>query len=128
ATMNPRTIMRVFSGALVIILAGAFFCPSPTHGQTTDQKTPAPQKAAAPVSPTAIPVAEIATRATEVFNLLRALDTKLAPSFEIETIQKLLPEVSERIDRKLTEGIDILEEQPTLEMLQAEEQLWQGIE
>ena len=126
--MNLKTRLRVFSGVLVIILAGAFFCLPAVHGQTADQKDPAPQKTTTPAPSTAIPVPEIATRATEVSNLLRALNTRLASSSRIDTIQKLLPEVSERIDRKLTEGIDILEEQPTLEILQAEEQLWKGIE
>jgi potassium-dependent mechanosensitive channel len=126
--------LPVFLLVLVVFLAGALLCPSPSHSQTAHQeilapqKSAAPQKTTAPASSAAIPVAEIATRATEVSNLLRILNARLAPSSQIETIRKQLPEVSERIDRKLTEGIDILEEQPTLEMLQAEEQMWKGIE
>ena len=61
-------------------------------------------------------------------NVLRTLSTKLAPSSEIEKIQRLLPEVSENIDRKLADVAEILAAQPTLEELQAEEQLWHEIE
>ena len=37
--MNLKTRLRVFSGVLVIILAGAFFCPAPLCGQAPEPKT-----------------------------------------------------------------------------------------
>jgi potassium-dependent mechanosensitive channel len=131
---HVKAIIRAGSGLPVVLAAlllgtvAAFFYPPALHGQTPQQKAPEPQKTVAPPPSSAIPVPEIATRATLVSNALRTLSTRLAPSSEIEKIRELLPEVSGRIDRKLTEGIDILEEQPTLEMLQAEEQMWKGIE
>ncbi|HME41697.1 MAG TPA: mechanosensitive ion channel domain-containing protein [Syntrophorhabdales bacterium] len=126
--MNPRTILCVFSGMLVMILAGALFCPLPLYGQASDTKTPVPQKVAPPPSPAAIPVPEIATQATQVSNLLRTTLLKLAPSSEIEKIQHLLPRISERIDLRLADMAQFLEEQPTLEALQAQQQAWQQIE
>jgi potassium efflux system protein len=114
--------MRVFSGMLAVVLAGAFFCLSSAHGQTADQKPPAP------VSSTTISVPEIAARAMVVSNLLRTLETSLTPSSKIGTIQRLLPKVSKRIDRKLTEVAEILAAQPALNELQAEQQLWQEME
>jgi hypothetical protein len=56
--------------------------------QTEPQKTPAPPPRAV------IPVAEVATQATGVSNLLRTLSAQFAPSPAIETIHKVLPEVS----------------------------------
>lgn len=126
--MNARTRLRVFSCVLAIILTGAFFFLPAVHGQSVQPKTPEPQKTPAPPAAAAVPVAEIATQATQVENLLRTLNSKLTPSSEVEKIQKLLPEVSGRINRKLTATGNLLEEQPTLEALQAEQQAWQQIE
>ena len=104
------------------MLASAFFCPSSAHGQTVSKITPAP------ASSTAISVPEIAARAMAGSNLLRTLETKLTPSGQIGTIQRLLPKVSRRIDRKLTEVAEVLAAQPTLNEIRAKQQLWQEME
>jgi len=128
--MNARTIVRLFSLVLVFVLPGAFFCSLTLCAQTSgqNQNVPAPQKVPAPPSPEAIPVPEIATQATEVSDLLRTLLSKLAPSLEIEKIQYFLPRVSGQIDSKLLDTTRLLEEQPTLEALQAQHQAWQQLE
>ena len=133
--MNRRTIVRKKNHsvacchlALVIILMAALLVLSHAYGQDVAPKTAEPQKRTAVPTIAAIPVPEIATRATKASTLLRALNTRLAPSPQIDTIQKQLPEVSARIDRTLTEAVDMLKGQPTLEAPQAEEQLWQAIE
>jgi potassium efflux system protein len=126
--MNSKTRLRVFSGVLFIILAGALFCTLPLQGQAADPKTATPQKAATPPFPTAIPVPQIATQATNVSNLLRTLASSLAPAPDIEKIGNLLPNTSEQVDSNLVDLARVLEGQPTLEALQAQQQAWQGIE
>jgi len=123
---------RLFFAALIIMLAGAFFCPPHLCGQTGEapdaKKSPAPQKVPAPPPSAAIPVPEIATQATQVSSLLRALASRLTPDMEIGKIEKLLPSMSEQIDSKLWDTGRLLGEHPTLEALQAQQQAWQEIE
>jgi potassium-dependent mechanosensitive channel len=118
-------LVRFLLGTLVVALAAAFLFLPVVCGAAPEQKTPEPSKAPAPPPSTAIPLAEIATRATEVSNLLRALDTQLTPSPEIETIQNRLPEVSEVIAVELRWTMNILQGQPALETIQAQQTLWQ---
>jgi potassium-dependent mechanosensitive channel len=96
-------------------------------GEAAEQKAE-PAKAAAPAATAAISLAEIATQVTEVSNLLHTMMTQLAPSPEIEAIGKRLPAVSQYIDRELAVTTKTLREQPTLEELQTQQQLWQGTE
>ena len=49
----------------------------------------------------------------------------LAASDEIETIRKLLPEIGANIALELKSTTNILREQPSLETLQSQEQIWQ---
>ena len=72
-----------------------------------------------------IPVAEVATQATEVSKLLRTLSAKVVPSPAIDTIHRVLPEVSGTIDLELAATSTMLQGQPTLELLQTQQQLWQ---
>ena len=94
-------------------------------GKATAQKSSEPQKTPTPPPRAVIPVAEVATQATEVANLLRTLSAKLTPSPAIETIRQFLPEISGNIDLELAATHNILQEQPTLELLQTQQQLWQ---
>jgi hypothetical protein len=96
-----------------------------SFAETAEQKTPEPQKTPAAAARAVITVADVATRATEVANLLRTFSTKLAPSAQIEAIGTSLPLVSADIDRQLAVTMKTLREQPTLEILQAEQQLWE---
>jgi len=72
-----------------------------------------------------IPVEEVATQATQVGDLIRGFRKSVAASDEIETIRKLLPEIAANIALELKSTTDILKEQPSLETLQSQEQIWQ---
>ena len=107
-----------------------FLVLSVVSGQAAEPTAPEPQKAEAPKAPAAappevIPVAEIATRAMDVTNLLSAITAKFASSAEIETIKKSLPEISSNIDREIVRTVSILQQQPSLATLQTQQQLWQ---
>jgi len=73
--------------------------------------------------PAAISVGEIATRAAEVPGLLRSLSPP--PSVQIQSVEKQLPEMRERIDAEQAAAASILRGEPTMDTLQVEEQLWQ---
>jgi potassium efflux system protein len=113
---------------LVIALVAAFFFLSAVPSGAAEPKAAEPQKAPAPVPSPVIPVADVATRAMEASNLIRTFNAQLAPSPEIETIRKQLPGVSRNIDLQLAGTQRILLEQPALETLQTQQQLWQDIQ
>jgi hypothetical protein len=84
-----------------------------------------PKRAPAPLSD-AIPVAEVATRAAQVPNLLRSVTEPLAPSAEmVLLIRKRVPELREQIDLEVVAASTILQAEPTLDMIQAQQQVWQ---
>ena len=70
-------------------------------------------------------MAEVATRAAQLPYLLQTLAEPLAPSPQIETIRRILPEVSERMRLELAATTTVLSAQPTFDMIQAQQQLWQ---
>ena len=107
------------------IALGILLCLTVMVGQAAGQKPPEVQTAPSPQASIVIPVAEVATRATEVSNLLRTLQTQFAPSPEIEKIQKELPDARDRLEAKLRRTMKLIQAQPTMEMLQTEEQVWQ---
>jgi len=117
-------LRRLALGLPAIALAAVFFLAA-TPGGAADQTTSEPKPATAPSPSTAIPSAEVATRATEIPELLRTLTANLAPSPAVETIQQALPEIIEQIDRGFAGTMSTLQEQPTLETLQAQQQVWQ---
>jgi len=118
-------LLRFLLGTVVVALVAAFLFLPVVFGATPEQETPEPAKTPAPPPSAAIPLAEVATRATEVQNLLRTLSTQLAPSPEIEMIRKRLPEVSELSAVELRWTMNVLRGQPTLETIQAQQELWQ---
>jgi len=80
----------------------------------------------APASPlAAIPVAEVATRAAQVPNLLRSVTEPLPAGATIEVIRKRLPEVRKQMDLEVAAASAILRGEPTLDMIQAQQQVWQ---
>ncbi len=111
------------------IVASSLLCTLAllVHGPAGQGADPAPVPSTAPASPasTAIPVTEVATRAAEVPGLLRALTEPLAPSAEIEAIRKGLPALHQEIGEALGAGAVILQAEPTLNTLQAQQQAWQ---
>jgi hypothetical protein len=99
----------------------------PGSGKTAQQKAaalPVPEPAAAPL-PVAIPLADIATRATEVANLIASLIASAAPSTAIESIAKDLPDLSEKLDGQFATTTKSLDAEPTLDLLQSMQQDWQ---
>ncbi|HSO60809.1 MAG TPA: mechanosensitive ion channel domain-containing protein, partial [Desulfobacterales bacterium] len=95
--------------------------PGDSAGQTTAE----PKSAAVPPPPAAIPMAEVATRASEATNFLTALSAKFAPSHEIDKIQQALAEVSRQVDEEFADTSEILLQEPTLATLQAQQARWQ---
>jgi potassium efflux system protein len=128
------TFVRLARGHLTIALGTLLFLTS-VAGQAVGQKAPEGQKAGqkmpevrtapAPQASAPIPLAEVATQATEVSDFLRRVYANLGPSQDIEKIQKELPDLSRRMARTLQRTLTILQAQPTLETLQTEEQSWQ---
>ena len=71
-------------------------------------------------------LADIATRATEVSALIAGFGASAVPNPQIETIRKALPELSQRFDGHLAATTKALNEEPTLETLQTQQQQWQN--
>ncbi|NTV43400.1 MAG: hypothetical protein HGA63_08895, partial [Syntrophobacteraceae bacterium] len=109
-----------------IALVAAILCLSAIPAEAVEQKTQQPQEVPAPPPTVAIPLAEAATRATEVSNLLQTLSAQFAASPAIEAIRKELPGVRGQMDMELAGTIKILGEEPTLETLQAQQKIWHG--
>jgi small-conductance mechanosensitive channel len=93
-----------------------------TAPTATKSATPEPAAAAPPA---VIPLGDIATQASEVVNLLGKLTASAAPSAQIESIAKTLPESSEKLDEHLAATTKSLEAEPTLDALQSLQQDWQ---
>jgi len=96
------------------------------HGQPS--KPPPPGSTTTLATPPAslvIPVAEVATRAAQVPDLIRVLTEPLASDAELEAIRKRLHVAREQMDRELAASETLLRAQPTLDVIQSQQQLWQ---
>jgi potassium-dependent mechanosensitive channel len=123
--------LRSMRGLLVVALATAVFCILPLLGKAAAKETIESQRHPAPSAavPVAIPMAEIASRATEVSNFLRTLSSQvLAPSPEVEKIWHQLPKVSDQIVLELAAVARVLEGPASFETLQTQEQLWKRLQ
>src|SRR6516165_11771899 len=100
---------------LLCVVAGTAVAQQRAESQQTPASAPG----------AVIPVAEVAAQATEVAKLLRTLSAQVVPSPAIDTIHRVLPEVSGTIDLELAATSTMLQGQPTLELLQTQQQLWQ---
>ena len=125
---RSRGLLRWFLCFLrIALLVASFLAPilvwAAEQKNSEAAKTPAP---APPPAPAVIPLADIATRATEVSNLLGSLTASAAPSAQIESIAKALRELSKKLDAQLVATTKSLEAEPTLLTLQNEQQLWQS--
>ncbi len=115
--------------SLCTLLTAAIVAGSlrPVLSDAAEPRTPDPPKAVAPpppAAPEAIPLADIATWATAVSNLIGNLTAGAKPSAQIENIAKTLPEFSEKLDAQFVATTKSLEGEPTLETLQNEQQQW----
>lgn len=129
--MIPSVLRSLLIGLALVAqpLGGALAQPATKSVSPAAAPAPAPGRAPAatpaplPASPT-IPVAEIATRAAQVPNVIRALVAQIAPSAEIDTIRDRLPELRQQMNLELMGAETILRSLPTLDMIQTQQQLW----
>ncbi len=125
-----RAVARTPPGILSLLLlgatlwAGALSAEVSTEG-ATGPVGPAVPEQSTPPPPAALPVAQIAPRATEVAQYLRGVEGSLVPGAAIERIQRSLPLVSAELSQTRIHTLSVLEQQPSLETLQAQEQHWQ---
>jgi hypothetical protein len=112
------------------LIAGLVACSLPpiSVGAAEPEKTESakPLALSAPAAPATIPLADIATWATAVSNLIGNLTAGAKPSAQIENIAKTLSEFSEKLDAQFAATTKSLEAEPTLETLQNEQQQWQS--
>ncbi len=115
--MSLRILAR--SVALLALLA-----PIPAGG-APDPPMPVPTPVASSPAATAIPMAEVATRAAEVSGILGSVAAHMAPSTEIQTILARLPDVSRQIGLGLALTAEILRGQPVLSTIAVQQRVWQ---
>jgi len=120
--LNAETLPRAGKGRLIIAMVVLLLLIAGVN-QAETQKTSETKPAQAPSNIVAIPLAEVAARATEVSNLLRVLRSRFVPIHEIERIPEKLNEVSRRITLQLWRLMTILREEPTFQILQTEQEL-----
>ena len=121
---QKRRMLQSPPEALVAVLLGTFlFLPS-ILSNAAEQKSAEAAKTPPPPL-TTIPVEEVAAQATQVGDLIRGFAANVAPSSELETIRKFLPQVSIDIALEVKNTTNILKEQPSLETLQAQQEIWQ---
>ncbi len=97
---------------------------APTASAPAVQQAAAPPKVAAPPPSAFIPLAEVASRATEVETLLRTFEALGSPSRKIAAIQSQLPAESARLGLELKRSEHILRGHPTLVWLEGAQELW----
>ena len=119
-----NSALHIGKNLLAVGLAAGLFL-SAAAGESFGQAPAATQQAAAPPASAVIPLSEVATRASEVANLLTSVSATSAPSPDIDKIRQSLPEVSRQIDRDSTDTFATLGEQPPLVTLQAQQAHWQ---
>jgi potassium-dependent mechanosensitive channel len=114
---------RVLPALLALFLfLGTFPADAAQQNSSEAPKTPA---IATPAASAVIPVEEVAMQATQVGDLIRGFAANLAPSSQVEAIRKFLSQASLDIALELKSTMSILKNQPALETLQAQEQIWQ---
>ena len=126
APVVARTFIFLRSCLCRSLIVTALCVLSSIPAGAAEQTPPeAPKPASTPPPPVEIPLADIATRSSEVANLLGKLTASAAPSAQIESIAKTLPESSEKLDAQFAATTKTLEAEPTLDTLQSLQQDWQ---
>ena len=121
--------MRLCRIALASVLLLASALPVSAQGKSSPPaaagpSAPASQPAAAPPPSTAIPLAEVASRATEMEALLRTFEALGVPSHKVAVVQSQLPAESARLEMELQRTLSILRGHPTLVWLEGAQELW----
>src|SRR5262249_942961 len=119
--MMRKTTSAMAGGSTTVLLLLLCIVASTAGAQQRAGSQPTP---ASPPG-TVVPVAEVERQATEVSKLLRTLSAQVVTSPAIDTIDRVLPEASGTIDLQLAVTSPLLQGQPTLELLQTQQQLWQ---
>jgi potassium-dependent mechanosensitive channel len=117
--------VRHTAGRRQIVLLALLFFLSVVAGDAAEHKAGEAPKDPAPPAPATIPVEEIAAQATALGNLIRGFANSLAPDGEVQAIRKFVPQMSADIALVLESTTNILNDQPALETLEAQEQIWQ---
>jgi potassium-dependent mechanosensitive channel len=126
-TLWLEQAVRVLAVLVLILFVPAVCFAAPGSKAPDAAKVEAPSATTPPPSPV-IAMADVATRAMEVTNLIRGFTAKFGSSTEMETIRQRLPGVSRMIDTQADVTKMMLEQMPSLAALQAQQQLWQGIQ
>jgi len=121
---KPLQVNGCLSIAAVVVVCSVFFFDSFAAEQKVPD-APKPVAPAPPPPPLAIPLPDIATRATELSNLLGTLTASAAAGANIGSIAKMLPDMSEKLDRQLAATTKTLDAEPSLDTLQSLQQDWQ---
>jgi potassium-dependent mechanosensitive channel len=116
------TCRLAVTGVLMALAVVLVLVPGSGAARATDPVAPATAPPAVPAA--GIPMAEVATRAAQLPDVLRTLTDAMAPSAELERIRQRLPELRQLFDLELANVGTLLRSQPALDMLQAHQQLW----
>lgn len=121
--------IRRWPPAWIFFLVGVLLSTGSTPTGAAPDQNAAPEPpltAAAPaLRPSEhIPVTKVAPAATEVAQQLRRLASDLSPGDDIQAISKALPAVSAKLETDLKRALTVLQDQPSLEGLQTQEQYW----
>jgi potassium-dependent mechanosensitive channel len=119
-------VVRIACAVLVVLgLWVAAVCGHAADQQVRGPAASPPPQAAPPPSD-AIPVAEIAAQAATTTAFLRELTSRLAPSAEVERIQRVLPEASKLIELESEGTAQMLRGQPSLAAIASQQELWEA--
>jgi potassium-dependent mechanosensitive channel len=124
SVLEKRRRLPRSAGYLAIIVLAALCSLPSVRALAAEQKTTEASKPVPP--PVAIPLADIATRVTEVSTLVTGLNASAPLDPQIETIRKTLPQLSERVESLFAATTKSLQAEPTLEILQTEQEQWQS--
>lgn len=111
-------------GVVLLVLLSAVSVDAAEERTANPPKTLATATPTTPAAPAAIPPEEVAKQAMQVDNLIRGFATNLADTEGVESIEKFLPQVRANLALELKSTTAILKEQPALETLQSQEEIW----
>jgi hypothetical protein len=124
--LDLKNMMLRCAKSLLDVGLGTILFLTATVGQAAGQKTPEDETVPSAQVFIAIPVAQVATQATEVSSFLYTLEKEfIAPSPEVEKIQKELPEARDRLELRFRRTMHLLQTQPEMVMLQSQRQVWE---
>lgn len=110
---------------LLIVFAAATFLSLFAAGSKSAEVKSSEQSTAGREEPAAIPLADIAAKAAEVSTLISNLITSAGRVGQVEIISNSLPALDQKLDERVHETKEVLQTEPTLEMLQTVQQRWQ---